>query len=290
MKIMDATPFEQHRATIESLGYRMLGSRADAQDIAQDTYLRWRQAQPQGVGSLKSWLLKTASRLAIDKLRSAQRTREHYVGPWLPEPLLIDEQQPDRLAELDDTVTIALMLAMERLSPGERAAFLLHDVFGLAFDEIAEALQKTPAACRQLATRARATVREQRPRFDIKAEHHRQLLDAFLAACNAGDLTALKQLLAEGVTVVSDSGGKAISARRILDTQDKASRFFIGVFAKARKRGFVSQAHWTAYNGLPALILMHEGQPHSAFSLSLADGKIQSVYVHRNPDKLGALD
>ncbi|WP_309380439.1 RNA polymerase sigma factor SigJ [Cerasicoccus frondis] len=286
---MDGNAFEQYRGTIESLGYRMLGSRADAQDIAQDTYLRWRNSQPTEVRSMKSWLLKTASRLAIDRLKSAQRQRVAYVGPWLPEPLLVDEASPDKQAMVDDTVTIALMLAMERLSPAERAAFLLHDVFGLTFNEIAEVLEKSAPACRQLATRARASLREQRPRYDFDSERHAHLLEAFLGACKSGDLEQLKSLLASDVTVVSDSGGKVLSARRVLETPDKAGRFFVGVFAKAHKRGMVSEAHWTAFNGLPALYLVHNGGVHSAFSLSVVDGKIQSVFVHRNPDKLAQI-
>ncbi|WP_269538952.1 RNA polymerase sigma factor SigJ [Cerasicoccus fimbriatus] len=286
---MDGDQFEQYRSSIEGLAYRMLGSRVDAQDIAQDTYLRW-QKRPRGeLRSEKSWLLKTASRLALDRLKSAQRNRETYVGPWLPEPWLIEESAPDQQAMLDDTVTIALMIAMERLSPAERAAFLLHDVFGLTFDEIAEALGKSTVACRQLASRGRASIRDKRPRFDLNPARHQALLDAFLAACNAGDLAALKDMLAEDATLVSDSGGKAISARRVIESQDKVSRFFQGVFAKARRRGEQRVAHYGHFNGLPALMLADAGQPHSAFSLSIVDGKIQSIYVHRNPDKLALL-
>lgn len=286
---MDGETFELHRPAIERLGYRMLGSRADAQDIAQETYLRWQRSQPEATKSMKSWLLKTASRLAMDRLKSAQRQRESYIGPWLPEPWLVDESSPDELAAVDDSVTIALMLAMERLSPAERAAFLLHDVFGLTFDEVAEALGKTPAGSRKLAARARQSIRAQKPRFNFDAGEHRRLLEAFLAASQAGDLGALKSLLAKDVTMVSDSGGKVISARRVLETQDKVSRFFIGVFGKARRQGIVSESESAIFNGLPGVVLYREGEPYTAFSLSVAEGRIQSVFAYRNPDKLALL-
>lgn len=287
--IMDGCLFEKHRSAIESLGYRMLGSVVDAQDIAQETYLRWVRSAPEQMQSPKSWLLKTASRLAIDRLRSARRQRESYVGPWLPEPWLVDDASPDRLAELDDTVTIALMLAMERLSPAERAAFLLHEVFALSFEEIAEVLDKSPAACRQLASRARASVRQNRPRFDLNAERHRQLLDAFLSACNAGDLEQLKQLLAEDVAIISDSGGKVSSVRHIVRSQRWVTRFFIGIFAYGRRNEPELRPCWTHINGLPALCLLEGSSVHTAYSLCVAEGKIWMIFVYRNPDKLSYL-
>ncbi len=285
-----AHEFEPHRGAIEALGYRMLGSAFDAQDLAQETYLRWIEAAPKPgeLKSLRSWLLKVASRLALDRLKSAQRKRMTYVGPWLPEPWLVDDNSPADAATTDDSVTIALMLAMERLTPAERAAFLLHDVFGFSFDEVAETLGKSAAACRKLTSRARASVREDRPRFALDHASHRRLLAAFFAACESGDLARIKELLASDAVAISDSGGKAIAARRVLHSADHVSRFCAGVFASAKRFPKETTLEFTRFNGLPGILLRENGVLVTSFSLAIANGRIAQLFIHRNPDKLAA--
>lgn len=284
-----ASQFERHRAAIESLAYRMLGSFADAEDIAQETWLRWNRQGPGEHEHTRSWFLKTASRLALDRLKSARAHREQYVGPWLPEPWLVDDRSPADAASVDESVTIALLLAMERLTPGERAAFLLHDVFDFSFDEIAEVLGKRPATCRQLASRARVSIRGQRPCYDLDARLHREMLNAFAMACRTGDLNGLKGLLRDDVVVVSDSNGKARAARKLLRTSDIAARLFHGIFRKARNRGHPLTLGETSFNGLPGLVLRESGAVVGALGIAVSNGRIARIFFHRNPEKLSRL-
>lgn len=279
--------FTAHQEAIRQLGYRMLGTFADADDIVQETYLRWSRSGGEPIAAPRSWLLKTATRLAIDRLKSAQRQRESYVGPWLPEPWLVDETSPAEQAGVDETITMALLHALDHLNAGERAAFLLHDVFSFSFEEIAEILDKSPAACRQLASRARRTVRGKRPRFDLDPGHHQTLLTAFLKACQEGDLEGLKHLLASDVALVSDGGAKVKAARTILRTPDVVGRFFVGVFKKIAADPRAYTARSVTFNGLPGLLLEADGIPQTALCLGLTpEGTIQGIYAQRNPEKL----
>jgi len=201
-----AASFDPLRPTLVRIAYRMLGSVADAEDVVQDAFLRWLATDRAAVRVPGAFLRRVVTRLCLDQLKSARHSRETYIGPWLPEPIVADEE------EVDD-VTLPLMLALERLSPLERAAFLLHDVFGVSFDEIAETVDRDPAACRQLASRARTHVRAARPRFDMPRERGMEIAEAFFAASRSGDMTALGALLAADVTLHADGGGKVEGVR-----------------------------------------------------------------------------
>src|SRR5262245_30092691 len=228
--------FEPYRRRLVGLAYRMLGSMADAEDAVQETYLRWHQVDRDNVSDPKAFLMTTTTRICLDMLKSARARRETYVGPWLPEPVLATAAlAPDPRTELAEDLSIALLLTLDRLSPLERAAFLLHDVFDFSFNEVAAALERSEAACRQLAARARGHVREVRPRGvtaaparsgEIDAKHA-QLLSAFIAATQAGDLNALTQLLARDVRIVTDGGGKVRAALEVIGGADRAARFIV---------------------------------------------------------------
>src|SRR5262245_29935574 len=231
-----AASFEPHRRRLLGLAYRMLGSIADAEDAVQETYLRWHVTDRGNVSNPRAFLMTTTTRICLDMMTSARARREEYVGPWLPEPILDTAAlAPDRSTELAEDLSIALLLTLDRLSALERAAFLLHDVFDFSFNEVATALERSEAACRQLATRARTHVREARPRGaagstarsgEIDAKHA-ELLSAFMAATQAGDIDALAQLLANDVRLVSDGGGKVRAAREVIDGADRVARFIV---------------------------------------------------------------
>lgn len=281
--------FEENRRVLESLAYRMLGTLADARDIVQDTYLKWREADHREIRDARAWLVTVCSRLALNSLRSARARRETYVGTWLPEPLLEGQDPPAADSwEIDDTVSVALMLALERLSPSERAAFLLHEVFGHGFDEIAVILGKSSAACRQLASRARAHVQAEKPRFDPSAAEHQRLLEAFLRAARAGELAPLKTMLAASVEMHSDGGGKADAALWVLRGPETVATFLVGVWRKMAAAGIAIQIVPRWFNGAPGLLVHENGTLATALSVSIADGTIQRIYAHRNPEKLSA--
>ena len=287
-----AASFEPYRRRLLGLAYRMLGSMADAEDAVQETYLRWHGANRDAVSNPRAFLMTTTTRICLDMLTSARARREEYVGPWLPEPVVDTAAlAPDTRTELAEDLSIALLLTLDRLSPLERAAFLLHDVFDFSFSEVASALGRSEAACRQLAARARAHVRAVRPRGttppapsgDIDAKHA-QLMSAFVAATLSGDLQALKQLLASDVRVVTDGGGKVLAALEVLDGADRASRFLVGATRKGWREDFT--VRFATINGLPGVIVDGpEGLVQtSAFEI---DGDlIRAVYVVRNPAKL----
>ena len=283
--------FQAHRSLLQGLAYRMLGSVASAQDVVQDTYLRWDQVDLDEVRSPKAWLTKACTRIAMDELKSARVQREEYHGPWLPEPYLEnDAKRPDEKTQVDDSVSVALMVALEKLSPAERATFLLHDIFGYSFDEVADILGKSGAACRKLASRARSSVRADRPRFEATAEDHERLLLSFFTAARSGDLDGLKSLLSESVSLHSDGGGKAIAVPKIISGAEVVAKFFTRVAATEARSGnaYSSQALW--FNGVPGLILYENGKPVTAFSLRIEDGAIDTIYALRNPDKLALLN
>lgn len=275
-----AESFYPHRSRLIRLAYRMVGTMADAEDIVQDAYLRWHRTDRSSVQEPVAFLSRIVTRLCLDFLKSARVQREQYIGPWLPEPVL------DWHEEGEDGVTFALMLAMERLSPLERAAFLLHDVFGFSFNEVAQAIGRDSAACRQLAARARAHVRNSRPRFPVSAEQSQSIVDAFFTATRGGDLKALVSLLSENVVTYTDGGGKVPSAYRPVIGCDKVSRFFVGLH---RKPGFHSRllvAH-CRIDGLPSFVSLEQGLVQTT-SLLIEEGVISAIYIVRNPDKLPA--
>jgi RNA polymerase sigma-70 factor, ECF subfamily len=274
-----AAVFDPLRPRLIRIAYRMLASVADAEDVVQEAFLRWLDVDHDGVRKPEAYLRRVVTRLCLDHLKSAQHQRETYIGPWLPEPVV--EAAED---EIDD-ITLPLMMALERLSPLERAAFLLHDVFGVSFDEIAETIGREPAACRQLASRARTHVRAARPRFDLPKERGLQLAAAFFAASRNGDMQQLRSLLAAEVTIYEDGGGKVPAATRPIIGVDGVMRFqaslahiFVRTMSRIVRHGFL--------NGLPGFVTVEQGNTLQTTALRIEDDKIIAIYVMRNPDKL----
>nr|WP_202501206.1 RNA polymerase sigma factor SigJ [Streptomyces sp. SID5785] len=284
--------FEQHRPVLMGVAYRMLGRVADAEDVVQDAWLRWSQADRDDVREPRAYLVRITTRLAVDRLRQVQSRRESYVGPWLPEPLVTDfgPQVPDTAeqAVLADSVSLAVLVVLESLSPLERAVFVLREAFGLPFAEIAATLERGEAAVRQLATRARKHVEEGRPRFDVDPAQQRDLTERFLAAAADGDLDGLMKLLAPDVSLVGDSGGKSKAPLRVIETADKVGRFVHGAARQgAAEENFAYR--FLELNGAPALVFLVNGTIDAAIQLGVVDGRIQRVYIVRNPDKLATI-
>jgi RNA polymerase sigma-70 factor (ECF subfamily) len=287
----DTARFEQHRATLTRLAYRMLGSNAEAEDIVQDAYLRWSGAQPRTtIADDAAYLRATVTRLALDRLRSARARRETYVGPWLPEPIMMDDAaDPAQAAALADDVSFALMLALERLSPLERAAFILHDVLDVPFAEIATTLDRSEEATRRLASRAREHVREPRNRRSTQREATSCMRDAFADALRAGDIEALTHLLTDDVVLLSDGGGKAPAAINPLIGPARVSAFLIGL---AKKRAAdVTAVIPALLNGDPGFIVLGNERGFDdgviqTLAIETNGTQITAIYVTRNPDKL----
>ncbi len=273
-----AASFGPLRPKLMRVAYRMLGTVADAEDILQEAFIRWLKANRSDVREPEAFLRRTVTRLCLDELKSARHQRETYVGTWLPEPILEED-------EAEDDVTLPLMLALERLSPLERAAFLLHDVFGEEFEAVAETIQRDPAACRQLAARARAHVREARPRFHMERQRGLALAQAFFTASRCGDVKALGAMLAADVSVHADGGGKRqASPTPVLgfDAVMQLHKYLAAYFKKHASNlirlGFV--------NGLPGFVTQEADGELQTTALELEDGQIAAIYVMRNPDKL----
>lgn len=279
--------FERHRPHLLGLAYRMLGSRAEAEDVVQEAWLRWQGAGTAAVEAPRPFLRKIATRLCLDQLKSARARREHYVGPWLPEPVAGDLAVEEHEPMLDRDITMSLLLALERLTPPQRAAFLLHDMFDLPFREIADILGETEPACRKLAERARRQVRASGRRFDVDREAAERLTEAFLAAARAGDADALKRILAEDVVVYTDGGGKRPAALNVIEGRDRALRLFLGLRSKATELPRV--LYRGPINASPGFITMEQDGLPQATILEMAGGRIGAVYVVRNPDKLRLL-
>ena len=286
-----AVSFEPHRRRLRGLAYRMLGSIAEAEDAVQDTYLRWHAADRDSVSDPRAFLTTTATRICLDMLKSARARRESYVGPWLPEPVLDTEAlAPDKQTELAEDLSIALLLALDRLSPLERAAFLLHDVFDCSFDEVAGALGRSEAACRQLASRARTHVRDARPaalsaaRGPSESANHQQLVSAFIAAAKSGDLQGLMGLLADDVRVTTDGGGKVAAALNVIEGADRAARFTVGVVSKGLPEG--STVRLAEINGLPGVIIHRPDGSLQTVAFEIVDNLVQAIYTVGNPEKL----
>ncbi|HEX8668601.1 MAG TPA: sigma-70 family RNA polymerase sigma factor [Allosphingosinicella sp.] len=283
-----ASIFEAERPRLQGLAYLMLGSVADAEDVVQDAWLRWSAIDPASIAEPRAWLVRVVSRLAIDRLRSARARREEYVGPWLPEPLVEKAgaaPPPGEGLERAEDLTVAFLLALERLSPLERAVFVLHDLFGTGYGEVAAMLGKAEPACRQLAARARAHVEAARPRYTLAEAEAKRLTEAFLEAVARDDAQALGAMLADDAVLVSDGGGKAVAALRPIVGRDRIARFFLGLSAKLRTRGAVS-VRQVRVNSLPGLVVdAMNGTTTFAFETDAA-GRIAAIYSVRNPDKL----
>ena len=288
-----ALSFEPNRRRLLGLAYRMLGSLAEAEDAVQDAYLRWHAADRDNVTDPRAFLTTATTRICLDLLRSARARREQYVGPWLPEPVVdTTELAPDAQTELAEDLSIALLLALDRLSPLERAAFLLHDVFDCSFTEVASALDRSEAACRQLASRARTHVREARPRdksvardrADAATTQHAELVSAFVDAARSGDLDALMSILAEDARLVADGGGKVQAALNVIEGADHIARFIIRVGAKGLPEG--TTLRFGPVNGLPGVIAYSPDGSVQTVAFEFEDNRIRTIYSVRNPDKL----
>ena len=274
-----AASFEPLRPKLMRVAYRMLGSVADAEDIVQEAFIRWMNADRGEVREPEAFLRRTVTRLCLDRLKSARHQRETYVGPWLPDPVVEEEAAED--------VTLPLMIALERLSPLERAAFLLHDVFGLEFEEVATTIHRDPATCRQLAARARTHVREARPRFQVEKQRGLALAEAFFTASRSGDMQALGALLAADVSLHADGGGKRPAATKPVLGFDAVMRFHKLLAAYFQKRKAASKlVRAGLINGLPGFVTLEADGELQTTALEIEDGKVTAIYVVRNPDKL----
>jgi RNA polymerase sigma-70 factor, ECF subfamily len=276
-----AASFEPLRPRLARVAYRMLGSVADAEDVVQEAFVRWMNAPRGKVREPEAFLRRTVTRLCLDQLKSAKGQREVYVGTWLPEPVLEEDEQED--------ITLPLMLALERLSPLERAAFLLHDVFGVEFDEVAATIQRSPEACRQLAARARSHVREARPRFQVEKERGLEIANAFFAASRSGDLSALGAMLSADVSLYADGGGKRPAAAQPLIGFDEVMTVLATLAPLFREHGS-TLVRIALINGLPGFVSREADDQIQTTALEIEDGVITAIYVVRNPDKLRHLN
>ena len=277
--------FETHRGALTGLAYRMLGSRAEAEDVVQDAYLRWHGAGIAAVEQPRRFLATIVTRLCLDRMKSAQARREVYVGSWLPEPI-VDETFDDGAAgELAHDISVALMLMLERLSPLERASFLLHDVFGLDFAEVSKALSRGEPTCRQLAARARRHIESGRPRFEASREDGHRLAAAFQQATTSGDVQTLAKILADDVVLYSDGGGKRAAALNPIRGADKVMRFMAGI---ARKNPALAaiRARPAIVNGYAGFVLREDDGSIDTMAFEVRDGRVAAIYITRNPEKL----
>lgn len=273
--------FGQHRPRLLRLAYRMLGSSSEAEDIVQDAWLRWSRVDANTVEQPAAFLARTVTRLCLDTLKSARARREAYVGNWLPEPIFEPEETEPAL----DDLTLSLMMALERLSPLERAAFLLHDVFGTPLAEVARTLDRDAAAVRQLAARARKHVRDARPRYPVTREEGDRIARAFFVASNQGDLAGLRALLADAVVLTADGGGKSNAWLRPIVGLDHVVRLFGGLFRKLTREPPVL-IDWVWIDGLPGYVSYERDGALQTTALEIEAGRIVSIFITRNPDKL----
>lgn len=278
------TIFEDRRGAMTGLAYRMLGSRADAEDVVQDAWIRWRGVEPGEVSNPAGFLNKVVTRLCLDRLKSARARREVYVGEWLPEPVVDDDHE-----RLGEDLSVAFLLTLERLTPLERAAFLLHDVFDVPFAEVARTLGRGEAACRQLAARAREHVKAGKPRYHPSAEEEQRLTGAFLTAALTGDEGLLRGVLAQDVVMHSDGGGIAKATMNPVFGLEKAIRLVMGIKKKWPPPEGTS-ARLARINGAPGIVFSHDGVVFQTMGLEIVDGRIAAVYTMRNPEKLARLN
>ncbi|TQF03776.1 RNA polymerase sigma-70 factor [Kitasatospora acidiphila] len=281
-------PFLQHRRLLFGTAYRMLGSVADAEDILQDAWLKWADVDQAAVQNPRAYLVRAVTNLALNKLTSARARREAYVGPWLPEPLLTTPDVAEH-AELAESVSLAMLVVLETLSPLERAVFVLREVFGYSNSEIAEALGKSEAAIRQTAHRAKAHVEARRPRFETDTAQRREVTERFLAACLTGEASRVMELLAPEVTSWSDGGGVVRAARRPLYGPDHVARWLLGVLRKPEMEGVLWTFEWI--NGEEGLLLRDaDGVARGSVNLDIRDGVVCGLRAQLNPEKLAGLD
>jgi RNA polymerase sigma-70 factor, ECF subfamily len=274
--------FTQLRTLLFSIAYRMTGTRADAEDAVQETFLRWQAADRDSIASPKAFLTTVISRICVDVLKSARRKREVYLGSWLPEPIVGPNTEPIELAE---SLSFAFLHLLESLSPAERVSFLMHDVFDSSYSDVAEALETSEANARQLASRARDHLRERRPKVKIEREKHQQLLWAFVEACSEGDTTALLSLLKRDAVLYSDGGGKVPAAINPIYGADRIVRFIVGL----RKKGLTDLRGFPVeVNGAPGAAVTLDGRPYMIHAIEVEGDLIRTVYYVMNPDKIPA--
>lgn len=280
--------FEQHRALLFGIAYRMVGSAAEAEDLVQETYLRWERQQADTIVSTRAWLVKTITRLGIDHLRSARKRREEYVGVWLPEPL-VDTQvaAPDAMAELSDTLGLAFLVLLEQLAPVERAVFLLREVFDHDYADIAAIVEKSEANCRQIVRRARERLaRRSQPEPARSTRPAMELVQRFIDACMTGQIQDLLALLTNDAVLYTDGGGRVRSALRPILGADRIARFFVGI----RARSLIdAQAEIVRVNGEPGVLIRRRDGNRSVMAFAMAGDRLRAVYMVNNPDKLQRL-
>lgn len=283
--------FDQHRGRLFGVAYRMLGSRADAEDMLQETYLRWHKVDLERIQSPIAWLTTTISRLCIDRLRAMRTEREAYSGPWLPEPLIGDAAPADRHAELASDLSVAFMVVLEQLAPEERAAFLLHDVFECSYPEIARTLGKNEANCRQMVSRARARVKRDKPRFVVSEAAHRRLLTRFIEAMKTADRDALVELFAEDAEWTADGGGKVPATSRTVSGRARVAKMMYMVARKVLPGNAQEPTfHFASINGRTGIVVLSGERPIWALALETDGTHILAGYNLVNPDKLARLD
>lgn len=277
--------FAKYRGLLFSVAYRMLGSVADAEDMLQETFIRWQQSSEKEIESPRAFLVTIVSRLCINHLQSARIQREEYVGEWLPEPLVTDmASDPYETLKIDESISMAFLLLLERLNPIERAVFLLHEVFSYKFAEIAEIVDRSEANCRQILRRAREHVGAERQRFEVNTKTRDKMLTSFVKAVRTGDLNGVISLLATDVVMHSDGGGKAIALPKEVHGADKAARAILSSMEKLVPKDLVTR---TAHiNGDPGIVNYLHGKPFSTLALHVADDRIESIYIVTNPEKL----
>jgi RNA polymerase sigma-70 factor (ECF subfamily) len=291
--------FDEHRSLLVSMAYRILGSVSDAEDAVQETYLRWSKVDPAQVSNPRAFLVRVTTRLAIDRLRRAKTRRETYVGPWLPEPILTGRDVAEDVA-LAESVSMAMLVVLETLSPLERAVFVLREAFGLRYAEIADILGRKEEAVRQLGRRARDHVREHRSRFDTDESEQRRVTERFLEATSTGDLEALVAVLSPEVTLVADGGGRALAPRRPIRGADKVARFLLAVATEERMARFLRsvgsepivadlRVRVAPVNGGPGILVVSGDKPISALVLDVSEGVVRTIHLVANPEKLAGV-
>ncbi|WP_409428546.1 RNA polymerase sigma-70 factor [Mycobacterium sp. SMC-11] len=289
MKSEQAQRFTELRPLLFTIAYEILGSATESDDVLQDSYLRWAEVDPADVRDAKAYLAQLVTRQALNALRAGARRREEYVGPWLPEPLLLDEREPDADLLLAESVSTAMLVLLETLSPDERAVFVLREVFGFDYDEIAAAVDKSVPAVRQVAHRAREHVQARRPRFTPADPAQTDRITAeFMAAAAGGDLATVLSMLAPDVAYTADGGGKASAARRPVVGADKVARAVIGLLRQGMQLPEV-RVEMVVCNAAPAVLFYSAGRLEGAITVEIVDGLITNFYAMRNPDKLAAL-
>jgi RNA polymerase sigma-70 factor (TIGR02957 family) len=290
--------FDEHRDLLISIAYRVLGSVTDAEDTVQEAWLRWSKVDPAEISNPRAFLVRVITRLAIDRLRRAKARRESYVGPWLPEPILTGRDVAEDVA-LAESVSMAMLVVLETLSPLERAVFVLREAFGMPYAEIGEVVGRKEEAVRQLARRARDHVQERRTRFEADQTEQHRVTEHFLEAASSGDLEALMGVLAPGVTLVADGGGRALAPRRPVRGAEKVARFLLAVATEEKSARFLEsigaepvadlRVYPAPVNGGPGVVITSQGRPVSALLLDVADGAVQTIHLVANPEKLAGV-